>query len=110
VSPHEAIDRDFDAHLERIREFLRSASGVAAHAGWAARAAATACATVSGEPRWARETTRVDSHGSARSNSSPSATERPPIRCASGSGRPARAVASACSNAASRAGSPAVLV
>jgi acetylornithine deacetylase/succinyl-diaminopimelate desuccinylase-like protein len=23
VSPHEAIDRDFDAHLERIREFLR---------------------------------------------------------------------------------------
>jgi acetylornithine deacetylase/succinyl-diaminopimelate desuccinylase-like protein len=23
VSPHEAIDRDFDAHLERIRDFLR---------------------------------------------------------------------------------------
>jgi acetylornithine deacetylase/succinyl-diaminopimelate desuccinylase-like protein len=23
VNPHEAIDRDFDAHVERIREFLR---------------------------------------------------------------------------------------
>jgi hypothetical protein len=23
VNPHEAIDRDFDAHLERIRDFLR---------------------------------------------------------------------------------------
>jgi acetylornithine deacetylase/succinyl-diaminopimelate desuccinylase-like protein len=30
VSPHEAIDRDFDAHLERIREFLRIPSVSAA--------------------------------------------------------------------------------
>jgi acetylornithine deacetylase/succinyl-diaminopimelate desuccinylase-like protein len=32
VSPHEAIDRDFDAHLERIRDFLRIPS-VSAHDG-----------------------------------------------------------------------------
>jgi acetylornithine deacetylase/succinyl-diaminopimelate desuccinylase-like protein len=30
VNPHEAIDRDFDAHLERIREFLRIPSVSAA--------------------------------------------------------------------------------
>jgi acetylornithine deacetylase/succinyl-diaminopimelate desuccinylase-like protein len=30
VSPHEAIDRDFDAHLERIRDFLRIPSVSAA--------------------------------------------------------------------------------
>lgn len=32
MSPHEAIDRDFDAHLERIRDFLRIPS-VSAHDG-----------------------------------------------------------------------------
>jgi acetylornithine deacetylase/succinyl-diaminopimelate desuccinylase-like protein len=32
VNPHEAIDRDFDAHLERIRDFLRIPS-VSAHGG-----------------------------------------------------------------------------
>ena len=30
MNPHEAIDRDFDAHLERIREFLRIPSVSAA--------------------------------------------------------------------------------
>jgi acetylornithine deacetylase/succinyl-diaminopimelate desuccinylase-like protein len=42
VNPHEAIDRDFDAHLERIRDFLGIPS-VSAHGGDLRSTADTVC-------------------------------------------------------------------
>jgi hypothetical protein len=119
VSSHEAIDRDFGAHLERIRDFLRIPS-VSANDGDLRSTADAVCELIElaggtaapREPGEKRPTVVgvIDGPGPTVLRYGMYGIQPPGAQCPMGAGRPSRALPSARSNVSARVGSAAVEV